>query len=109
MSHHTEQPASPVMPTTKDPVCGMDVDLTAGLHVNEYNGQEWHFCSGSCKATFEADPEAHCGAGAWQPHDMADHPRQVATPASDDVAEWTCPMHPEIRRPGPGPCPICGM
>jgi Cu+-exporting ATPase len=18
-------------------------------------------------------------------------------------------MHPEIRRPGPGPCPICGM
>ncbi|GAA4127438.1 copper-translocating P-type ATPase [Nocardioides fonticola] len=23
--------------------------------------------------------------------------------------EWTCPMHPEIRRPGPGACPICGM
>jgi Cu+-exporting ATPase len=26
-----------------------------------------------------------------------------------DVAEWTCPMHPEVRRPGPGSCPICGM
>ena len=26
-----------------------------------------------------------------------------------EVAEWTCPMHPEIRRPGPGACPICGM
>jgi Cu+-exporting ATPase len=24
-------------------------------------------------------------------------------------AIWTCPMHPEIRRPGPGSCPICGM
>ncbi len=23
--------------------------------------------------------------------------------------EYTCPMHPEIIRPGPGNCPICGM
>ncbi len=23
--------------------------------------------------------------------------------------EYTCPMHPEIVRPGPGDCPICGM
>ena len=22
---------------------------------------------------------------------------------------YTCPMHPQIRRPGPGNCPICGM
>ena len=22
---------------------------------------------------------------------------------------YTCPMHPQIRRPGPGACPICGM
>jgi Cu+-exporting ATPase len=22
---------------------------------------------------------------------------------------WSCPMHPEIRRAGPGACPICGM
>jgi Cu+-exporting ATPase len=22
---------------------------------------------------------------------------------------YTCPMHPQIRQPGPGPCPICGM
>lgn len=26
---------------------------------------------------------------------------------SDDI--WTCPMHPEVRRNEPGPCPICGM
>lgn len=32
-----------------------------------------------------------------------------AAPPSGPVAEWTCPMHPEIRRPGPGSCPICGM
>jgi Cu+-exporting ATPase len=23
--------------------------------------------------------------------------------------EWTCPMHPQIVRDGPGTCPICGM
>jgi Cu+-exporting ATPase len=25
------------------------------------------------------------------------------------AAIYTCPMHPEIRQPGPGNCPICGM
>lgn len=27
----------------------------------------------------------------------------------NDVAYHTCPMHPSIRQPGPGSCPICGM
>ena len=27
----------------------------------------------------------------------------------EPVAEYTCPMHPEIRQKGPGSCPICGM
>jgi membrane fusion protein, copper/silver efflux system len=26
-----------------------------------------------------------------------------------DEETWTCSMHPQIRRPGPGQCPICGM
>jgi Cu(I)/Ag(I) efflux system membrane fusion protein len=26
---------------------------------------------------------------------------------ADEV--WTCSMHPQIRQPGPGQCPICGM
>ena len=25
------------------------------------------------------------------------------------TTEWTCPMHPQVVRPGPGNCPICGM
>jgi membrane fusion protein, copper/silver efflux system len=28
---------------------------------------------------------------------------------SGDGVEWTCSMHPQIRQPGPGACPICGM
>ncbi|MFW5973293.1 MAG: efflux RND transporter periplasmic adaptor subunit [Bacteroidota bacterium] len=26
-----------------------------------------------------------------------------------DAVEWTCSMHPQVRQPGPGSCPICGM
>lgn len=37
----------------------------------------------------------------------------VATPAADQSEPqpsiWTCSMHPQIRRDGPGSCPICGM
>ena len=29
--------------------------------------------------------------------------------AADPEAEYTCPMHPEVRQKGPGSCPICGM
>lgn len=28
---------------------------------------------------------------------------------SADQGEWTCSMHPQIRSPKPGDCPICGM
>lgn len=28
---------------------------------------------------------------------------------SSQSAVWTCPMHPQIARNGPGQCPICGM
>ncbi|MEZ5278681.1 MAG: efflux RND transporter periplasmic adaptor subunit [Opitutaceae bacterium] len=37
-----------------------------------------------------------------QAHDSA--PTNAAVPAT-----WTCSMHPQIRRPDPGACPICGM
>lgn len=28
---------------------------------------------------------------------------------ASEAGYWTCPMHPEIHRAGPGQCPICGM
>ena len=30
----------------------------------------------------------------------------------EEVAQasvWTCSMHPQIRQPGPGDCPLCGI
>jgi Cu(I)/Ag(I) efflux system membrane fusion protein len=32
-----------------------------------------------------------------------------ASGGADAQAIHTCPMHPQIRQPGPGRCPICGM
>ena len=48
---------------------------------------------------------------------MHDNAHSVAGPdagkashaASTRDAEYTCPMHPQIRQIGPGSCPICGM
>ncbi len=39
-------------------------------------------------------------------HDGHEHP---AAPQTRGAVEYTCPMHPQVRRPGPGACPICGM
>ena len=42
--------------------------------------------------------------------------RGLAAPATQPAAApvaraevWTCPMHPQVRMPGPGRCPICEM
>ena len=45
------------------------------------------------------DPEASADAG----HAGASAP----SPARG--GDWTCPMHPDVRQAGPGPCPKCGM
>ena len=43
--------------TTKDPVCGMDVDASAETVQLDYHGQIYHFCGPSCKEKFVATPE----------------------------------------------------
>lgn len=36
-------------------------------------------------------------------------PNQTAADSKDPQLQWKCPMHPEIIKPEPGNCPICGM
>ncbi|UHD43873.1 heavy metal translocating P-type ATPase [Aureimonas altamirensis] len=90
----------------KDPVCGMDVDPAKSPLVSSHGGVRHYFCSAGCKAKFDADPARYIAAPAH------DHSCHHAAPKVSNVpsgAIWTCPMHPEIRRDGPGACPICGM
>jgi Cu+-exporting ATPase len=82
--------------STSDPVCGMAVDPGATPHTSTHGGTRHYFCSAGCLAKFEAEPGRYATAHK---------------PTAPLIAEaiWTCPMHPEIRRRGPGSCPICGM
>ncbi len=110
-SHHSDGPPSPpsgccarkpsdTVATAIDPVCGMQVDPATTPHHAEHTGVQYHFCSARCREKFT----------------MA--PGKYVAPASPVVADrtavhagtrYTCPMHPEIVRDGPGTCPICGM
>jgi Cu+-exporting ATPase len=89
-----------------DPVCGMTVDPEAKA-TSEHEGTTLYFCSGGCKTKFDADPGKYVALSAHQHNDRK--PDQVRTPSPATKIEWTCPMHPEIIRDGPGSCPICGM
>jgi Cu+-exporting ATPase len=84
----------------RDPVCGMMVDPAASPHRAVHAGDTYHFCSRSCRERFIADPT----------HYLTPVPAATASsPAAAVGTQWTCPMHPEIVRDGPGSCPICGM
>jgi len=80
-----------------DPVCGMSVDPATPQHHAEHDGKTYHFCSAGCRAKFIADPGHYLTKDEW------------SEPKAPQGAIWTCPMHPEVSRSRPGPCPICGM
>jgi Cu+-exporting ATPase len=48
----------------------------------------------------EPKSQGHSHARKDPPHDAA---------AARGATRWVCPMHPQIVRPAPGACPICGM
>jgi Cu+-exporting ATPase len=82
-----------------DPICGMTVDIPTAEHRHEFGGSTWYFCSRHCREKFAADPDRYA-KGAQKP---------MPVPSAAPGAIYTCPMHPEIRQPGPGACPKCGM
>ncbi|HZQ50950.1 MAG TPA: heavy metal translocating P-type ATPase [Bryobacteraceae bacterium] len=83
--------------TETDPVCGMQVNPEKAAASSEYQGKTYFFCCAGCKKKFDAAPEQYLAPQPKQP--------EPAIPG----AQYTCPMHPEVIRDGPGSCPICGM
>ncbi len=125
-------------PQPKDPVCGMTVDPRNAAGFYEYKGKTYFFCSIGCREKFKADPEflnrepatpigiqsnpkeqpvaseivsepRAVATGSSNPANIGLRPDPVATARGSDTLTYTCPMHPEIVRDGPGSCPICGM
>ncbi|HET6375570.1 MAG TPA: heavy metal translocating P-type ATPase, partial [Methylocella sp.] len=86
----------------RDPVCGMEVDPVSSGFQAEYGGGTYYFCSARCKEKFTAEPARYVRdrtpPGPSAPHGEA-----------ENGTIYTCPMHPEIRQPNPGNCPVCGM
>ncbi len=90
-----------------DPVCGMSVDPASTRHKHETDRGIYHFCSESCRAKFAADPDKYLNPASKDPAVL--QPAMGALPQAAEGTVWTCPMHPEVRRPGPESCPVCGM
>src|SRR5262245_36690931 len=81
-----------------DPVCGMTVEPARAAGSHTHAGKTFYFCSKHCLERFAAEPARFVAPTA---------PPETAKPPPG--GQWTCPMHPQIVRDGPGSCPICGM
>ena len=90
-----------------DPVCGMKVDTTTAQHSFRLGDTTYFFCSARCLEKFKANPDTYLNPPDKDP--AVGKPAMVALAEAAAGTVWTCPMHPEIRRDGPGQCPICGM
>ena len=120
---------SPAKAQEKDPVCGMDVNPATARYKTSHNGKEYFFCCAGCQSKFQANPEKILSS-APKPMTMTSElvslggpalvvptlkkPATVPNPQSaggsaKDTRAYVCPMCPEVRQIGPGPCPKCGM
>ncbi len=97
---------SPESGPLRDPVCRMTVARDSGIR-HSHDGRVHAFCSEGCLEEFKADPARYAGAGAAASGASA----TIARRGGDGIAAggYTCPMHPDVRQPGPGNCPRCGM
>ena len=79
----------------------------------EHNGKMYFFCSARCSVRFKKDPESFLQAPGTAAMSSSEHHHEQAvkpsSPSTSEGVRYTCPMHPEIIRNGPGACPICGM
>jgi Cu+-exporting ATPase len=82
-----------------DPVCGMRVVPHKTQHRAAHQGRTYYFCSAGCQAKFTGTPDKYLAPQAEQKVPASVPPGTI----------YTCPMHQQIRQPGPGNCPICGM
>jgi Cu+-exporting ATPase len=106
----------------KDPVCGMDVNPATARFKIEHAGKDYFFCSKGCLDKFQVNPDkilagppkpmgsglVSLGMAAPSVAPKGSTPAAVSKSAPD-TRYYVCPMCPEVRQVGPGPCPKCGM
>ena len=82
-----------------DPVCHMVIEDSEAAAISAYKGKTYYFCSDPCKEDFDKNPESFLDV----------KPASGKNAGTGNDAAHTCPMHPEIKKSGPGACPKCGM
>jgi Cu+-exporting ATPase len=82
-----------------DPVCHMTIEDSEAAATSTYKGKTYYFCSRPCKEDFDKEPESY----------LSEKPAAEKTVVTEKEVTHTCPMHPEVKKPGPGACPKCGM
>jgi len=97
----------------------MAVDPEKAAGKVEHAGETFYFCSKGCAERFSREPEKFLAAPSTgsmhhNPAPAQDAAMQHNAPAAlrtpdEKKVRYTCPMHPQIIRFGPGSCPICGM
>ncbi|TAK10455.1 MAG: heavy metal translocating P-type ATPase [Candidatus Manganitrophaceae bacterium] len=85
--------------TFTDPICLMEITPEESVGTVEYQGKTYYFCSQFCVDRFRESP-AQFLEGA---------PPAEPAPPPPPGTDYICPMDPEVRQPGPGACPKCGM
>ncbi|MBI5074516.1 MAG: heavy metal translocating P-type ATPase [Nitrospirae bacterium] len=83
-----------------DPVCSMTMKDKKAAAAYVYKGSTYYFCSDLCKDKFTANPAVFLDKKPSSGEEKK---------TFEDGVIFTCPMHTDIRREGPGSCPKCGM
>ncbi|HLW79743.1 MAG TPA: heavy metal translocating P-type ATPase, partial [Terriglobia bacterium] len=101
----------------------MSVDPATAAARVEHHGTTYYFCNPRCLERFRAEPERYLTqspaptvvriGGSLKPS-VPVKPAKPTGPAGPESPEartglYTCAMDPEVRKPGPGACPKCGM
>src|SRR6185295_11787630 len=92
-----------------DPVCGMFVNKEVSARTHVFENETYYFCSAHCLERFRKDPGSFLSkagnptvsAGAEAARTQISHNRiepSLTAGSSPAGVEYTCPMHPEIRR-----------
>ncbi len=102
--------AATIGTSVADPVCGMEIDPATTAHRVEHDGKLYYFCSAHCMEAFRGNPRAMLERGPVRGSGQTCCEDALPEAAAGKAGgKYICPMHPEIVRDEPGPCPKCGM
>lgn len=88
----------PKFANTRCPIMGSPInpDKVSKDLIRDYKGQKVAFCCQGCPQQWDKLSDTQKAAKLAK-----------AQPAAQKV--WTCSMHPQVKLPKPGSCPICNM